>query len=173
MKEIVETAMDRVEAEMPDADLVIAFSVFNLQTWRKIHRARRVPAGREKVEQAMAVQQTRLRRLATAMTCIADVHAVVSSFCTVAEALSRELPAGMSCEDGTASPEQFDNRCLWGRALARGDCEGELPHLVSWYLSVLDNTGVVERDLGKLLKRHQQHLGASPEVFGGRAAGVT
>ena len=165
MKEIVETAMDRVEAEMPDADLVIAFSVFNLQTWRKIHRARRVPANRERVEQAMAVQQTRCGRLATAMTCIADVHAVVSSFCTVAEALSRELPAGMSCEDGTASPEQFDNRCLWSRALARGDCEGELPHLVSWYLSVLDNTGVVERDLGKLLSSHQAHLGCSPEVL--------
>ena len=62
-------------------------------------------------------------------------------------------------------PEQSDNRRLWGRALGRGDCPGDVGHLVSWYLSVLDNTGVVERDLGALLRSHQQHLGSNPDAL--------
>ena len=40
MQDIVEAALDRVEAEMPDTDLVCTFDVFDLQTWRCIRLSR-------------------------------------------------------------------------------------------------------------------------------------
>ena len=168
MVDIVEAALDRVEAEMPDTDLVCSFAVFDLHTWQRIRRSRRNPEKREKVAEVMRIQKARARRLARALPSVADVDAAAHSLCAVAEVLSAACPGLESRNDLAACPglePRDDNLHLWGLALARGDCLGDLRHLVYWYLSILDNTGVVERDLGALLRCHQQHLGASADVL--------
>ena len=170
--DILETAFDRMEAEMPDTDLVCSFAVFDLQTWQRIRKSRRDPKKRDKVEAVMRIQHARAKRLARAFLGVADVDATARSLCAIAEVLSAACPGLEPRNDLAAMPQvdtsrsgDVDNRYLWGVALARGDCLGDVRLLVYWYISVLDNTGVVERDLGQLLRSHQQHLGLGPEVL--------
>ena len=56
MKEIVEAALDRVDAEMPDTDLVCAFGVFDLQTWQRVRWSRGDPAKMKTVETVMSYE---------------------------------------------------------------------------------------------------------------------
>ena len=168
MVDIVDEAMERVEAEMPDTDLVCSFAVFDLQAWQRIRRSRQNPRKRATVEGTLQVQCACAKRLARALATVVDVDGTARALCTVAEELAAECPGPAPAED-VGDPyghdgEADDNRRLWGAALARGDCLGEVPHLVYWYLSILDNTGVVERDLGVLLRQHQAHLGTSPDT---------
>ena len=172
MVDIVEAALDRVEAEMPDTDLVCSFAVFDLETWQRIRKSRRNPQKRDKVAEVMRIQHARARRLARALPSVTDVDATADSLCAVAEVLSAACPGIEPRNDLAAMPHvdmscsaKVDNPYLWGLALARGDCLGDLRHLVYWYLSMLDNTGVVERDLGALLRSHVQHLGLGADVL--------
>ena len=75
MVDIVEAALDRVEVEMPDTDQVCSFAVFDLDTWQRIRKARRVPQKRDKVAEVMRIQHARARRLARALPSVADVDA--------------------------------------------------------------------------------------------------
>ena len=157
---------------MPDTDLVCSFAVFDLKTWQRIRKSRLNPLKRDKVVEVLRIQHARARRLARALPCVADVDAAAHSLCAVAEVLSAACPGIEPRNDLAAMPHvdmscsgKVDNRYLWGVALARGDCQGDLRHLVYWYLSILDNTGVVERDLGALLRSHQQHLGLGADVL--------
>ena len=61
MVDIVDAAMERVEAEMPDTDLVCSFAVFDLQAWQRIRRSRQNPRKRATVEDTLRVQCARAR----------------------------------------------------------------------------------------------------------------
>ena len=119
----------------------------------------------------MRIQRSHARCLTRALSSVTDVDGTAQSLCAVAEVISAACPGLEPRSDVQAMPcadvpegARVDNRHLWGMALARGDCLGEVAHVVRWYMAVLDNTGVVERDLGALLRSHHQHIGASAEV---------
>ena len=174
MGDIVDAATERVDAEMSDIDLVCAFAVFDLSVWQRLRRARQSSRRKAKasVEEADRAQSARAIRLARAMASVTDVQGTARALCVVAEELAAECPSVVGAEaveglgdDGDDAVITFDNRQRWGVALARGRCPGELPQLVHWYISILDNTGAVERDLGTLLRHHQAHVGPSPETL--------
>ena len=141
MENIVDAAVERVEAEMPDTGLVCSFVAFDLHAWARIRRGKRDHRAR-----AVETQKTRALRLVRAFPAIADVDGTADALCALAETLSASLPAASGHEDGRYSDDdakRIDNRRLWGHALYHDRCSGELPKLVHWYVSILDNTGVV------------------------------
>ncbi len=79
----------------------------------------------------------------------------------------------MCADHATAlqADEEVDNRLAWGQVgtngfRARASDRGfrALPMVVSWYISLLDGTGTVERNLGAIKKYLQQHTGPMDEV---------
>ena len=148
MADITDAALSRVEAEMPDRGIVCAFAAFDLRIWKRIRHARLDPRKRTKVEVAVRVQRDRANRLACALPSVASVAVTAQSLCTVAEQLCVACPEATPDVDDSDEDNNeaiTDNRRHWGSALARGQCPGELPQLVYWYISILDNTGVVRR----------------------------
>ena len=53
-----------------------------------------------------------------------------------------------------------DNRVVWAEALDQGICSAGLASLVYWYIALIDITGPVERNLGKLVAVWSQHVGS-------------
>ena len=141
MANVVDLSAQRVEAEMPMSGLVCSFVAFDLHAWARIRRGKRDHRAR-----AVETQKTRALRLVRAFPAIADVDGTADALCALAETLSASLPAASGHEDGRDSDDdakRIDNRRLWGHALYHDRCSGELPKLVHWYVSILDNTGVV------------------------------
>ena len=139
MANVVDLSAQRVEAEMPMSGLVCSFVAFDLHAWARIRRGKRDHRAR-----AVETQKTRALRLVRAFPAIADVDGTADALCALAETLSASLPAASGHEDGRDSDDDAkSNRRLWGHALYHDRCSGELPKLVHWYVSILDNTGVV------------------------------
>ena len=160
MGTVVAAARERVDAEMPAAGLVCSFGAFDLQSWARIERARQnaARAAATAADDAMSAQMRRAVRLAQAHPRVSAVHDTAQALCTLAQRLCAEHGVQPPPKDGIEDTP-VDNRRMWGEALACGHCPGELPHLVYWYISILDNTGDVERGLGQLLRSAEAHAG--------------
>ena len=134
MVDIVDVVIARVEAEMPDTDLVCSFAVFDLRVWQRIRRARHNPRKRAKVEEAARVQSMRAKRLARAFALVVDVDWTAHALCAAAEELAAACPGPVGMADVAGSDDDGDrtddNRRRWGISLARGSCHGEVPQLV-------------------------------------------
>ena len=145
---------------LPPNSLVMDFAALDLNLWHGV--LRKEESGQE---DAASLARSQLRkkafRLVRAHPRVTDVQGVCSELCRLAVKLCRELRRAKPGVDGLSSgPGSFckDNRVVWGRAMAGGVSPG-LYAVVCWYISIIDGTGQVERDLGSLRKVLETHVG--------------
>jgi len=140
---VVETMLDRLDAELPPDNLDMLFSIFDLRTWLQALQSART---RDEA------QLTRMRRHARKYTAYWNLDAVGV----------RELEA-VACilchdEERHMADEAWDNRLVWSKVLETSFAQKHsdagkyqvLPDMVRVYLAAMDTTGPVERGLGKL-----------------------
>ena len=154
MREIVDLVCDRIEAELPQSGLVVAFAAFDLGIWYKVGTLR----SGGKLDDADLLQQSqerRAKRLAEAHWRVGTLDAarVAGDLCKTATTLmEKHLPA-------LRAAKLPDNRLVWAQAVDEGMCSAGVSDLARWYIALIDGTGAVERCLGQLVNVLQQHVG--------------
>ena len=154
IRRVVNAALDRLDVEFDLARPEISFTALDLRRWRAAF------ADNAQGETAKAsLLATHAKRFFRHWKLEAGQG--VRELETVARALLQELED----DDG-----DFDNRDVWRKMFAPGfvarACSAPLavlPEAVSIYLSAMDSTGQVERDLGRLSNILAKHSGPLDE----------
>jgi len=153
MQDIVDAASARVEAELPQSGLVIAFAAFDLNLWHQ-GMSMQESGKQQEGDLILQSQESRAHRLAKAYWSIADIARTATDLCSTARSLRQQHIIALRGK-GIA-----DNRVVWAAALDQGICSAGLASLVYWYIALIDITGPVERNLGKLVAVWLQHVGS-------------
>ena len=147
--------------------LVLDFAALDLNLWHSV-----VSTSESGQQDAASLALSQLRkqafRLVRAHPRITNVQGACSELCCLAAELCQELRRAKPGVGGLSSgPGSFceDNRLVWGRAMAGGMSPG-LYAVVCWYVSIIDCTGQVERDLGSLRKVLETHVGLTDGKHG-------
>ena len=158
VRAVAGSTIARVQAEMSVKDLEMAFCCFDLRLWQKAKRDMESSSSTADWRAFEVQMCKRIRRLAGLLG--VDAAACQKEFFQVALDLLADK-AGMK-----QLHQQQDNRCMWARALGKGNALPStaplvaLPSLVCWYLSVLDGECGVERDLASLRVLLSEHEGS-------------
>ena len=171
--EILDVAWDRLDADFRHNDLYMTFDVFHLSHWDSIVESQLSEPNPPRLEDDTSPTATRMRmhwrRIWHAVGTgqeknIDDWFLAVLIAIRHRNKITAILPQRNPGDvDPTLGP--LDNRIPWYAALE--DIDRGLPcfsTLCRYYLSVLDGTPTVERDLGVVQDCYSQHQGGSGEA---------
>ena len=156
---VVDTMLDRVEAELPPNTLESLYDIFDVTSW---HRA--LSSARTADDSLLARMCQRARRYVEEWR-VGDARVgaseLQSAACVLVHAEEERIIAGKA----------LDNRIVWSRVLEDDFAQQHttagryevLPNMVRIYTATLDTTGPLERGLGKLTEILQAHSGPMDE----------
>ena len=157
MRDLVNAALDRVDAEFPPGSLLIDFAAFDLKIWDNGFRFQDQRKHNE-AELVLSLQRRRARHLAKSHPFIesTEVDEAATAVEAAAKMLRRSDPRAVARED-------VDNQAMWDRVLSEQFPEFSvspaLSRLIEWYLSIADGSCDVERNLGRLTATLASHKG--------------
>ena len=172
-QDLVQDVAARINAEFAPNSLVMDFAALDLNLWHSVLR-KAESCQEDAASLALSHLRKKAFRLVRAHPRVTDVQGVCSELCRLAVKLCKELRRAEPGVAGlSAGPGSFckDNRLVWGRAMAGGLSPG-LYAVVCWYISIIDCTGQVERDLGSLRKVLETHVGPTDGQKRGIACAV-
>ena len=170
MQTIYQVSESRLKAEFPVGSLLLSFSCFDLRAWHRALQMQQSDDDQSKADLAFRSLHKKIRLLSSEYP-LANVDATtaVTEFSAVAIGLATEL------KEELAANLIKDFRPVWSAAMSSGRVSNyqlgrfkTLRFLVGWYVSVLDGTSVIERDLGglrALLDAHNGPLGEDGETM--------
>lgn len=158
---VVAAMLERLDAELHHADLMLCFEAFDVQAWASVVASD--SAGERDDRQRALLAKARRLLLALSL----DAERGVREFEGVAWALAKEHRDSVARPGTTGQTGLPDNPTQWSRVFQPGfarrvSCSTTfkvLPQLVAFYLSVTPGTGTLERDLGRLTRWLRAHVG--------------